>query len=206
MPITPDLLTAAAADPASPAWDVIWQESGDQGSSDPESAVLLPWLAATCAALTPHDREKPLALAGFIAAGASDEDRATYATKIDDLRTLAVADLPGASSGTTFVYLQQSVLGFDGDETWSRNLDRLNDGETDVECPGCEETVLLDLQDAEDSPIEPGLSAPLAQHLHAEATAAGHEEVATALTYLFGEVTCPSCGVRFTVADHLAGV
>jgi len=204
MPITSEVLSAAAADPGSPAWDVIWQESGDQGTFQPESAALLPWLATTCAALAPHDREKPLALAGFIAADATDEDRAAHAPAIAALRALAVADLPGASSGTAFVYLQQAVLGFDGDEDWGKNLDRLNDGEADVQCPHCDETVLLELGDAEDSPIEPGLSTPLARRLHVEAVAAGHAAVATGLTYLFGQVTCPECGARFPVEGHLA--
>jgi hypothetical protein len=34
-----EVLDAAAADPASAAWDVIWQESCHQGTRDPASAV-----------------------------------------------------------------------------------------------------------------------------------------------------------------------
>ncbi|MGW3810284.1 hypothetical protein ACWD50_27015, partial [Micromonospora sp. NPDC005113] len=61
--------------------------------------------------------------------------------------------------------LQQAVLGFDGDEIWGKELDHLNDGEIDVQCPGCDEELLLDLQ-SEDSGIEPGLSSELAGRLH----------------------------------------
>lgn len=62
-----EALDAAADDPASPAWDVIWQESCHQGTCDPASAVLLPWLARTCANFSPQDRERAVLLAGFIA-------------------------------------------------------------------------------------------------------------------------------------------
>jgi hypothetical protein len=74
-----------------------------------------------------------------------------------------------------------------------------------VQCPECEEELLLDLP-SEDSPIEPGLLSDLAARLHAEAVQAGREAVATALTDLFGQLKCPSCGTQFDVADHLAGV
>jgi hypothetical protein len=203
VPITSDTLSAAAADPASPAWDTIWLESCDQGTCDPESAVLLPWLATTCAAIDAADREKPLALAGFIAVDATEDDRAAYAADIAALRALAVAGLPAATSDAAFVYLQQAVLGFDGDEIWAKNLDRLNDGEAGVECPGCAAELLLDLQETEDSPVEPGLATPLARRLHDEAVTAGREEMATGLTYLFGRVTCPECDTSFTLKEAL---
>lgn len=74
-------------------------------------------------------------LAGFIALDADDAGRAAYAGEIATLRALAVDCLPGASSDSTFVYLQQAVLGFDGDEIWGKELDHLNDGEIDVQWP-----------------------------------------------------------------------
>ena len=42
--------------------------------------------------------------------------------------------------------------------------------------------------------------------LHAEAVQAGRESMAVVLTRLFGRLTCPECGARFDLADHLAGV
>jgi hypothetical protein len=144
-------------------------------------------------------------LAGSIAVDATDTDRAAYAREIASLRALALEGLPGASSDSIFVYLLQAVLGFEGDEIWGNELDRLNDGEVDVLCPECEEELLLDLR-SDDPPIQPGLSSDLAARLHSDAVQAGRESVATALTYLFGRLTCPSCGARFDLADHLAGV
>jgi len=203
--IPSEVLDSAAADPASPAWDLIWQESCHQGTCDPASAVLLPWLAQTCGAFAPEDREKAVVLAGSIAVDASETDRAAYADEITALRALALDRLPSASDDGMFVYLQQAVLAFEGDEIWGKELDRINDGEVDVECPECEEELLLDLP-SEDPPIQPALSSDLAARLHAEAVQAGRESVATALTYLFGRLNCPNCGTRFDLAEHVAGV
>ncbi|MFC7547021.1 hypothetical protein [Plantactinospora sp. GCM10030261] len=203
MTIPSEVLDSAAADPASPAWDHIWQESCHQGTCDPASVVLLPWLAQTCAAFIPENRENAVVLAGSIAVDASDTDRAAYADEITG--ALALDRLPCASNDSMFVYLQQAVLAFEGDEIWGKELDRINDGEVDVECPECEEELLLDLP-SEDPPIQPGLSSDLAVRLHAEALQAGRESVATAFTYLFGRLNCPNCGTGFELAEHLAGV
>ncbi|OKI65515.1 hypothetical protein [Micromonospora sp. CB01531] len=205
MMISSEVLASAAADPTSLAWDFIWQESCHQGTCDPASAVLLPWLAQTCAAFAREDREKAVVLAGFIALGADDAGRAAYADEITTLRALAVDRLPSASSDSMFVYLQQAILGFDGDEIWGKELDHLNDGEIDVQCPECDEEWLLDLE-SEDSRIESGLSSGLARRLHAEAVQAGRGSVAARLTRLFGRFSCPDCGTRFNLADHLAGI
>jgi hypothetical protein len=111
--ISSELLDSASADPASPAWGLIWREVCHQGTCDPASAVLLPWLAQTCAAFFPAGREKAVVLAGSIAVDASEADRAVYTDEIVALRALAVNCLPGASNDSMFVYLQQAVLGFD---------------------------------------------------------------------------------------------
>jgi hypothetical protein len=145
-----------------------------------------------------------LVLAGSIAVDATDTDRATYAKEIASLRALALDGLLGASSDSMFVYLLQAMLGFEGDEVWGKELDRLNGGEVDVQCPECEEELLLDLR-SDDLPIRPGLSSDLAARLHSDAVQAGRESVAVSLTYLFGRLTCPSCGTRFDLAEHLAG-
>ncbi|MGK5737611.1 hypothetical protein [Micromonospora sp. URMC 103] len=205
MTIPSEVLASAGADPTSPAWDFIWQESCHQGTCDPTRAVLLPWLAQTCAAFAREDREKKVVLAGFIALDADDASLAAYADEITTLRAFAVDCLPNASSDSMFVYLQQAVLGFDGDEIWGKELDHLNDGEVDVQCPECDEELLLDLE-SEDSGIESGLSSELARRLHAEAVQAGRESVAVGLTRLFGRFSCPSCSTRFNLADHLAGI
>jgi hypothetical protein len=202
--ISSDVLRAAAADPASPAWKVVWGRSCHQGTCDPASAVLLPWLATTISAFAGDQRETPLALAGFIAADATGADRATYRGEIEALHGLAVDRLPEASGDAAFVRLLQSILGFEGDEIWGRELDRLNDGEVDVHCPECDEEVLLDLTG--DADIMPGLSSEPAERLHAEAVRAGRGAVAAGLTRLFGRLVCPGCRTSFDIAENLAGV
>jgi hypothetical protein len=203
--ISPDALESAAADPASPAWRTIWAESCHQGTCYPASALLLPWLAQTCAAFSPQEREEAMALAGFIAVDAADTDRAAYAEEIAVLRALAAESLPGASTDSMFVYLQQAMLGLEGEQVWGKQLDRINDGEVDVRCPGCEEELVLDLT-SDDSLIEPGLSCALAVRLHTEAVQAARNTVATTVTRLFGRLACPTCGTPFALADHVAGV
>ncbi|RSM65412.1 hypothetical protein DMB66_16260 [Actinoplanes sp. ATCC 53533] len=84
--ISPDVLESAAADPASPAWGIIWEQSCHQGSCDPASVALLPWLAETIATFSPVGCETAVTLAGFIALDATDADRATYADEIAALR------------------------------------------------------------------------------------------------------------------------
>ena len=203
--ISPDVLRSAAAEPSSPAWKVIWEQSCHQGTCDPASAVLLPWLATTVAAFVDDERETPLALAGFIAMDATDADRMTYTNEIEALRGLAVDRLPEASDDPAFVYLLQAILGFEGDEIWGRELDHLNDGEADVRCPECDEEILVDLLTG-DPDITPGLSSELAVRLHAGAVSAGRVAVAACLTRLFGQLVCPGCSAHFNVADNLAGV
>ncbi|WP_238006878.1 hypothetical protein KZZ52_24865 [Dactylosporangium sp. AC04546] len=187
------LLDAAAADPRSRAWDEIWQRSNDQGEYHAASAELLPWLATTCAAFRPEDREKALILAGFVAVDAPETRREHYAADIAALRTMALDRLPVTPSPDgDFVYLLQAVLGFEGDERWGKELDRINDGEADVTCPSCENDMYMDLAET-----EPGLPGPLAIRLHGLALAAGREAVATAITHLFGRTTCSACGEAF---------
>jgi hypothetical protein len=105
--------------------------------------------------LSPQEREKAAILAGFIAVDADDASRAAFADEIAALRALAMDGLSTASSDSMFVYLQQAVLGFDGDEVWGKELDHINDGEVDVQCPECEKELLVELN-PEDGTVEPG--------------------------------------------------
>jgi hypothetical protein len=203
--ITAEELRAAATDPASPAWDTIVRQVCHQGTCDPSSPALLPWLAATAVGFVGDQLDTPLILAGFITADATAEDRVTYADEIEGLHALAVGRLPEASDDHAFVRLLQAVLGLEGDEVWGKELDRLDDGEADVQCPECEEEALLDMT-AENPGIAPGLSSALARRLHAQAVGAEREAVATALTRLFGRLECPECGASFGIAGNMVGV
>jgi hypothetical protein len=194
----------AAADPRSAAWDVVWHESINQGDAVLGSERLLPWLADACAGFTVGEREKALVLGGLIAVDIVGRDREQYAPEIAALRALTIENLAaGASDERMFVYMQQAVLGFDGDDTWGRQLDLINDGEVGVECPSCEAEQLLSL-DPTDSRIEPDLSVSLAARLHAEALTSGFPEVAATVGLLFGRCSCPECGAEFRVAERVA--
>lgn len=209
MTISPDIprdvLESAAADPASLAWRLIWEQSCHQGTCYPASTLLLPWLAQTCASFSPHDRDEAVVLAGFIAVDATDTDRIAYAEEIAALRALATESMSDATTDSGYVYLQQAVLGFEGDEVWGKELDRINADELDVQCPGCDDERLVDLT-SDESLIKPGLSSALAVRLHADAVHANQNAVANTLTLLFGQFACPNCGTPFVLGDHLAGV
>lgn len=196
-----ETLAEAAADPRSPAWDVVWNDTCDQGWAAAGSERMLPWLARVCAGFAPADRERPLVLAGFLALGAGDRQR--FADEITALRLLTRENLEaGASDARMYVYLQQALLGLDGDETWGRSLDLLGDGEADVACPDCDDERLISLDPA-DSPVAPALPVPLAVRLHAESLAAGFPEVAASVPLLFGRLDCPECGADFDVPSAL---
>jgi hypothetical protein len=203
--ISSEVLRAAATEPVSPAWGTIWGQVCHQGTCDPQSAALLPWLATTAAGFAGGRPDGPVTLAGFITADATAADRVTYAEEIDVLRALAVDRLPKASNDHDFVHLLQAILGLEGNEIWGKELDRLNDGEADVQCPECDEETLLDIT-AANPEIAPELSSELARRLHAQAVAAGREAVAAGITRLFGRLACAECGASFTIADNLAGV
>ncbi|MER6977285.1 hypothetical protein [Streptomyces carpinensis] len=53
-------------------------------------------------------------------------------------------------------------------------------------------------------PAAPGTLDGLGRRLYELALADGHEEVAHALTYAFGEATCPQCERRFSVVGQVA--
>jgi hypothetical protein len=213
--IARETLDAAAADPRSPAWQLIWQHclrpdslrpgTGSPGTGSPGDAVaLLPWLARTCAAFAPRDRVDAVALAGIVALEAGAAARAPYAGDIATLRTLARESLAaGGHCDHAFVQLQKAVLGLDGDRVWSSELGLVVAGEVELRCPACTEELLLCLEPGPTA-IEPGLSSGLARRLHAEASEAGLDRVATALTRLFGHVGCPACGHTFAIADVVA--
>jgi hypothetical protein len=195
------LLDAAAADPKSSAWTDIWRQSCHQGTCDPASAALLPWLATTCAAFAQEDRVNVLVFAAAIAVDADGTGRRLYANDIATLRAMTLERLAaGTSDDATFVYLLQAVLAFEGDETWGKELDRVIAREVDIRCPMCEREALIEFQP---DLIEPGLSSELARRVHAAAEQAGRDQVATAFTYLFGRTSCTSCGTRFAIADNL---
>ncbi|MFF9206536.1 hypothetical protein ACF1AE_33050 [Streptomyces sp. NPDC014986] len=44
----------------------------------------------------------------------------------------------------------------------------------------------------------------IGRRLHDIALADGHQDVASAMTYVFGDATCPDCETGFSVADQVA--
>ncbi|KAK1184333.1 hypothetical protein B7755_043260 [Streptomyces sp. NBS 14/10] len=123
-----------------------------------------------------------------------------------------------------YCHLLEAVLNLEGDIHWAEDLMWGIAGEEyELECPdadGCaavwviigergffsasEDDALCD--DADTRPLHP--AAPrildgLGRRLYELALSDGHEDVAHALTYAFGEATCPQCERRFSVVGQV---
>ncbi|MFD3619542.1 hypothetical protein ACFWWT_30760 [Streptomyces sp. NPDC058676] len=164
-------------------------------------------------------------MAGLIA---SDQDAARwarFAREIGELLGVArgLLDDPTVDE-SSFVYLLQSVLAFEGVPVWSRELEGVCDGEYELDCPGCEDGLFVAFGSygtfavagdyvgpgavgeegrAELVPAAPDQLEGIGARLHQAAARAGRPEVAQALTYVFGEARCPSCDVVFSVSEQV---
>ena len=118
-----------------------------------------------------------------------------------------------------FVYALQSVAVFEYLGVWQRNVDRLVDGEFEIECPTCSEHLYLEVGDGPPfvttdpdapaecgTPITPASSDQLAdpeEHLLQLALQHDQPELAAWLLTLYGRATCPSCRTSFEVPAAL---
>ncbi|MFJ8646857.1 hypothetical protein ACIRNI_12100 [Streptomyces sp. NPDC093546] len=195
-------------------WDELWNDLCHQGCVYDDSFAALPFLAAIATGRAPGDREQAVLMAGLIASAADEERRARYATEIAELLPVARACLAAcpADDASTFVYLTQCLLAFEGEPVWSDSLEGLFTEEFEVECPdpGCGAMPFVIFGDhaeddeAETHPADPSELTGIAQRLHRMASEAGQTGVARGVTYLFGRATCPECDTEFSVSERVA--
>ncbi|MFF2847122.1 hypothetical protein ACFVT5_12385 [Streptomyces sp. NPDC058001] len=154
--------------------------------------------------------------------------RERYAAEIATLLSLANAHLRTTSDGTApdhveYAYLLEAVLAFEGVAGWSEELAwGLTNEEYQLACPACEAGVFVVIGerghfcsrddhapaagDAGTRPLRPADPTHLdgiGRRLHDTALADGQREIAHALTYVFGDATCPDCGTDFSVAAQI---
>jgi uncharacterized Zn-finger protein len=175
-------------------------------------------------------RTMPLALAADIVSSVDQpygdiDPHFTYSSEIARLRalteeTLRSSDLDDDSS--TYVYVLQALLAYEGVEVWGNHLDGLNNEEYEVACPQCDEETFIAfgqygafttqdgmyMRDTGSKrlpllPADPADLADIGERLHARAIADGHPDVAEKLTYVFGRADCPACGERFRVEQAI---
>lgn len=216
-----ELLRAAAANRDPAAWDRLYQEVCHQGWCYPEGFFLLPHLADIAAGFAPTDRDNALILAGQIAADLDEASRVRYAEALAVLRGLTGEWLVTSTDPQTFIYRLQTVLAFEGDRVWGKELDRIVDHEIEVECPHCGTSLFVAFGDAgrfathedyatkanvEQTPLLPAAAGELdgaGRRLHAMSLESQQVTVAEALTYVFGRATCTQCDTTFRVSDQV---
>ncbi|MFH8620514.1 hypothetical protein ACH4A8_01195 [Streptomyces vietnamensis] len=225
----PALLARIASEPRSELWNDLWSALCHQGSVYSASFAALPWLADMAENEDRGQVVNALNLAGAIMAGAEQphgagDVRTQHSAEIATLLASANRHLRTATDRDEYIYLLESMLGFEGVVGWSEDLAwGLGNEEFQVSCPGCETDLFIVLgergffctsedyalsdDDIETRPLRP-TSPPdlegIGRRLHDIALTDGQHDVAHALTYVFGGATCPDCETDFSVADQIS--
>ena len=226
----PSLLAQAAANADERAWRELWSRLCHQGSVYSASYAAISPLAEMAAARPVPERLDPLLLAAAIVSSSytpcdAPNVRATHSAQIGQLATLTAETLAHpslAADSTTYVYVLQALLAFEGVEVWGEHLDGINDEEYEVPCPHCDienfvaigsygyfttlDSMYMSNTGARREPLQP---APLAD-LHAlptrlrqQALTDGHTHVADKIPYIFGHATCVDCRNVFRVDEAI---
>jgi hypothetical protein len=204
----PAMLASAEAGDES-GWDHLWSHLCHQGTVYSGSFAALPELARLAGQAAPAPFSQPLYLAAMIAASgdragaAADVDvdvRHDYASELARMRDLAEHNLSLATELQDVAYAAHCLAALEGIPVWEDQLDRLGNGETDVECPACAEDVIVDLDEAtaaEPTQLDPG-SARVYELL------AGFPDVAASFLRFAGTVPCTRCGTTVSIPESLA--
>ncbi len=225
----PALLDQIGSDPTAERWNDLWSALCHQGSVYSASFAALPWLVGVAGTDDRNQAVNALTLAGAIMTGADQphgagDVRAKHAAELATLQSLAHEHLRTAGDRGEYAYLLESVLAFEGVVGWSENLAwGLTNEEYEVSCPGCEAGLFVVLGERgffsasgdyalSDThvktqplrPADPDALDGIGRRLHDIALADGRREVAAALTYVFGDATCPDCETDFSVAARIS--
>lgn len=209
-------------------WQELWGSLCHQGSVYDASWAAMPVLVDIALERAPGGPIQAVTMAGLITTDPDEDCHKRYASEIGQLLDVARrlrAD--PTQDAHTFVYLQMAVLAFEGGgEVWAEALEGVNSEEYDLECPECEEGLYVAFgsygvftsagdyvtgtgkeADTEGRteliPAVPDALDGIGARLHGEAVEFGQTEVATALTYVFGKASCPSCEAVFTVSEEI---
>lgn len=223
------LLDRAATGRDSQVWSDLWTELYHNGSLDPSHPLLLPALMNMAEGDDADTAAASLHLAGALLVQA---DQRYETRKLRDQHTPEVVRLLAAANRwrrvtadrKDYCHLLEAVLNLEGEIPWAEDLIwGMVSEEYELECPdpdGCaavwvvigergffstsEDYALSD--DIETVPLHPAAPAALdglGRRLHELALTDGHEDVAHAVTYAFGDATCPQCERRFSVVGQV---
>ncbi|MFC8175692.1 hypothetical protein [Streptomyces sp. NPDC057325] len=225
----PVLLDQIASEPSPERWNDLWSALCHQGSVYSASFAALPWLADVAGRDDREQAVSALNLAGAILAGSDQphgagDVRAQHAAEVETLLVVVNEHLRTSSDRNEYVYLLESMLSFEGVVGWGEDLAwGLVNEEYEVSCPGCEANLFIVIgergffstsgdyalseDDVETTPLRPASPAAMdgiGRRLRDIALADGHQDVASAMTYVFGDATCPDCETGFSVADQVS--
>ncbi|MFJ9870158.1 hypothetical protein [Streptomyces sp. NPDC101165] len=223
------LLNRAATGRDSQVWSDLWTELYHNGSLEASHPLVLPALMSMAEGDDADTAAAALHLAGALLVQA---DQRYETRKLRDQQAPAVARLLAAANRwrqataarNDYCHLLETVLNLEGDVHWAEDLIwGIVSEEYELECPdpdGCaalwviigergffstsEDYALSD--DVETLPLHPatpGTLYGLGRRLYELALADGHGDVAHALTYAFGEATCPQCERRLSVVEQV---
>ncbi|MFJ5310184.1 hypothetical protein [Streptomyces sp. NPDC088350] len=207
-------------------WQELWGSLCHQGSVYDASWAAMPVLVDIALGRAPGGPIQAVTMAGLITTDPDELCRKRYAREIAELLAVARRLRADPSQDShTFVYLQMAVLAFEDSSVWAEALEGVNSEEYDLECPECEEGLFVAFgsygiftsagdyvtgagkEDTEGRtelvPATPDQLDGIGARLHGEAVEFGQTEVATALTYVFGKASCPSCEAVFTVSEEV---
>jgi len=224
------LLEQAAGGTGERVWRELWSRLCHQGGVYSASYAAIPALTEMAGARPVPERLDPLLLAAAIVSSTdtpwdAPNVRTSHGAQIERLAALAAEALahPGlASDSTTYVYVLQALLAFEGIEVWGEQLQGINDEEYEVPCPHCDtenfvaigsygyfttlDSMYMRNTEARREPLQPEPLADLSAlpaRLRAQAMADGHTEVADKIPYVFGHATCADCRNAFRVDEAI---
>ncbi|WP_327245862.1 hypothetical protein [Streptomyces sp. NBC_01320] len=223
------LLERAAKGRDSQAWSDLWTELYHNGSLD----VAQPLVLHTLTDMAEDDHADTAVSALLLAGALLVQADQRYETRnLRDRHAPEVARLLAAANRwrqvtadrNDYCHLLEAVLNLEGDIHWAQDLiwGVVNE-EYELECPdpdGCASLWVIigergffsaaedyalsdDIETFPLHPADPRALEGLGRRLYDLALTDGHEEVARALTYAFGEATCPECEQRLSVGGQV---
>jgi hypothetical protein len=224
------LLDRAATGRDGQVWSDLWTELYHNGTLDVSDPLLFPALTTMAEGDDADTAASALHLAGALLAQADQRHetrqlRERHASEVARLLAAAHRWRQSATDRNAYCHLLEAVLNLEGEVDWAEDLIwGIVSEEYELECPdpdGCavvwvvigergffstSEDYALSDDEVSALPLRPAAPAALdglGRRLHELALADGHEEVAQALTYAFGEATCPQCERSFSVVGQV---
>jgi hypothetical protein len=219
------LLRSLEPSPEADVWDELWSRICHQGTVYSASFAALPELVEVAAQWPPRERLMPVTLAGRILAsndgGAAQLFSDAALTEHGEILTTLTHEtvVSWDWDNDQFVYLLAALLAFAGQRFWSRELERLADGDLNFQCPHCNAELFVVIgrdgiftsagEWVNHSTSKRGAIFPatepargVQEKIFNVATTTRHDEVATWLLALFGSSECPECGGRTQIWEE----